>query len=78
MQLDEGEFIFIYRHRVFSLKTLISQPINEINAYEALKKFRKMNDVGDYKIEHVAKLKDDELRDYFNKSHHELSQVVYP
>lgn len=78
MQLDdEGEFIFIYQSKTAYPNRFISQPINEMNAYEALKKFRSMNDANKYEIIHVAKLKDDEIRESLNLSHAELSRVVY-
>lgn len=78
MQLDdEGDFIFIYQSKTAYPHRFISQPISEMNAYEALKKFRSMNDANKYEIIHVAKIKDGEIKESLNLSHAELCRPVY-
>ena len=74
---DDGEFIFIYESKTAYPNRFISQPISEMNAYEALKKFRSMHDANKYEIIHVAKLKDDELQNSLKLSHAELCRPVY-
>ena len=74
---DDGEFIFIYQSKTAYPNRFISQPIYEENAYEALKKFRSMNDANKYEIIHVAKIKDNEIKESLNLSHAELSRVIY-
>jgi len=74
---DDGEFIFIYESKTAYPNRFISQPISEMNAYEALKKFRSMNDANKYEIIHVAKIKDDEIKESLNLSHAELCRPVY-
>lgn len=74
---DDGEFIFIYQSKTACPNRFTSQPISEMNAREALKKFRSMHDADKYEIIHVAKLKDDEIKELLNKSHAELCSPMY-
>lgn len=74
---DDGEFIFIYQSKTAYPNRFISQPISEMNAREALKKFRSMNDADKYEIVHVAKLKDDEIKELLKLSHAELTLPMY-
>lgn len=74
---DDGEFIFIYQSKTAYPNRFISQPISEVNARQALIKFRSMNDADKYEIIHVAKLKDDEIKELLNKSHAELYPPLY-
>ena len=74
---DDGDFIFIYQSKTAYPNRFTSQPISELNAREALKKFRSMHDADKYEIVHVAKLKDDEIKELLKLSHAELCSPVY-